>query len=305
VGSNRIRCDVQNLLTQRAIQSFMYLSDSLRDPHSVRWIENFLNTTGSLEYHGVGAGYLERFGGTWEAPLEAMMQAEKDVVIVAAKRRGRGHGGWSKDNPFLEERFVEFEIPIDPVSLAARILAVREQIANEWVTDLDVLQQANEQILDSYFATAVEERTGGVEGVPVAAFERTAVNLLNNHTGFSVGASSPFRKGNFDLLYNICTQTAIHRLLSDLSNDSRNEVPYQFLRDFYAEFAAEYFDGDQQYGRADDFLEQVCSWKCARDLPISVRLTPVVARSSTALGPRSHTAATHVFCSHPLAFSCS
>ena len=115
VGSNRVRCDVQNLLTQRAIQSFMYLSDSLRDPHSVRWIENFLNTTGSLEYHGVGAGYLERFGGTWEAPLEAMMQAEKGVVIVAAKRRGRGHGGWSKDNPFLEERFVEFEIDIDPV----------------------------------------------------------------------------------------------------------------------------------------------------------------------------------------------
>ena len=134
---------------------------------------------------------------------------------------------------------------------------MREQIASEWVTDLDVLQQANEQILDSYFATAVEERTGGVEGVPVAAFERTAVNLLNNHTGFSVGASSPFRKGNFDLLYNICTQTAIHRLLSDLSKDSRNEVPYQFLRDFYSEMAAEYFDGDQQYGRADDFLEQL------------------------------------------------
>ena len=36
---NSIRMDVRNFLTQRAIQSFLCLLDSCRDPHTVRWLE--------------------------------------------------------------------------------------------------------------------------------------------------------------------------------------------------------------------------------------------------------------------------
>jgi len=76
---------------------------------------------------------------------------KKDQIIVSAKRRGRGHGGWSKHNPHLEERWVEFPIDIEPASLAQRIMSVRGQISNEFIQDLDIVISANNQILDSYF----------------------------------------------------------------------------------------------------------------------------------------------------------
>jgi len=65
-----------------------------------------------------------------------MMQQPNDKIIVSAKRRGRGHGGWSKNNPYLEERWVEFNIDIHPASIVHRLLPVREQLAKEFERDL-------------------------------------------------------------------------------------------------------------------------------------------------------------------------
>ena len=53
---------------------------------------------------GTGARFIEDFGGNWDAPLLAMTAEPKSRIIVSAKRRGRGHGGWSKNNPYLKER---------------------------------------------------------------------------------------------------------------------------------------------------------------------------------------------------------
>lgn len=258
---NDSRTDVRNLLTQRAIQSFIFLCTSVRDPHSGKWIEDFLDAKNQLEFHGTGAAYIEQFGGTWDAPLLAMMERPKDVVVVSAKRSGKGHRGWSKNNPYLEDRYVEFNIDIDPVSLTSRILSVREQIANEWVTDLDVLAAANEGILESYFKIAKEERSkkdDELAASPQSAFERTAVNILGDNINFQSSANSPFRKGNFDLLYNLCTQASIHRVLREYREEGdAKKVPFAWLRDFYSDRVTEYFDGNQSYGRADDFIEEL------------------------------------------------
>jgi hypothetical protein len=254
---NDARTDVRNLLTQRAIQSFMYLCESCRDPHSGKWIEDFLDAKNHLEFHGTGAGYFERFGSTYDGPLLAMIEHPKDVVIVSAKRRGKGHGGWSKNNPYLEDRYVEFKIDIDPVSLASRILSVREQIANEWVTDLNILMEANDKILESYTRLAKEERRKKDDELvqtPQVAFERTAVNMLGDSISFINTATSPFRRGNFDLLYNLCTQVSIHRILRE---GKPKEISFAWLRDFYTERITDYFDGNQPYGRADDFIEEL------------------------------------------------
>jgi hypothetical protein len=84
------RINILNLLTQRAIQSFMFLCESVRDPHSGKWMQDFFETKNQLEYHGTGASYCTtQFGGTWDGPLLAMMEQPKDVVVVSAKRRGR------------------------------------------------------------------------------------------------------------------------------------------------------------------------------------------------------------------------
>lgn len=247
------RTDIRNLLTQRSIQSFMRLLEECRDPHSAKWIqEDFLQSGNLLDYHGTGAGFIESFGGTWDAPLIEMIGRPRDRIIVSAKRRGRGHGGWSKNNPYLEERWMEMTVDIHPSSLASRILSVREQIAKEWTQDLDILLTANDQILQSFFDTMKSSQNGQ------GSFERTAANMMNNIARSAVRTSSPFRRSNFDLMYNLCTQAAIHRILRErLAAGEEREISFIFLRDFYTEKAEEYFDGDLQSGRADDFFDDL------------------------------------------------
>ena len=273
VARNIARTDVRNFLTQRAFQSFMFLAEECRDPHTGKWIQDFLGLQNMLEYHGSGALDIDRFR-MWEASLVEMMEQPKDTVIVSAKRRGRGHGGWSKNNPYLPERWVEIPISIDPTSLTQRIMAVREQIGGEFVNDLAILRECNDMILDDYFAkvkaTRDEQQQQGqnVESYsymddpsrvnPTAiAFDRVGANILNNHTAFASVASSPFRRGNFDLLYNLATQESVHKLLRSLQAAGEAKiVSFEWLRDFYIDKVEEYFDGSLEYGRADDFIEE-------------------------------------------------
>ena len=71
-------------------------------------------------------------------------------------------------------------------------------------------------------------------------------------------SSSPFRKGSFDLLQLLSLQEAIHLVLREyMSMGEKKEVSFQFLREFYVERVANYFDGYVNYGRADDFLEEL------------------------------------------------
>ena len=264
-GDDDARTDIRNLLTQRAIQSFLRLCEECRDPHSAKWMtEDFLKTGNLLDYHGTGSRFLEDYGGLWDAPLLALISQPKERIIVSAKRRGRGHGGWSKNNPYLQERWVELPIDIDPPNLAMRILQVREQIAQEWVKDIDVLIESNDLILDSFFKTVKqrrEEEGRGSSNDAVAggdAFERTAAYKLNDNSRYANNLSSPFRRSNFDLMYNLCTQAAIHRILRQKkANGEEGEISFIFLRDFYVARAEEYFDGNLQFGQADDFIDEL------------------------------------------------
>lgn len=282
------RTDLRIFLTQRALQSFIFLLTSTRDPHTVRWMDEVYGF-GSLEsYHGTGAFNLTKWSD-WDSMLDDMIGREKSTVVIAAKRRGRGHGGWSKDNPYLEDRFVEFELDIDPPSLVSRILSVREQIAREWTSDLDCLVAANEQVLASYYETMAKSRVDEEECkdwdsdascIPVEemtaaytdgsadtsawgklerahAFDRTAMMMLSNSLAFDARGSSPYRKGNFDLLLLLATQESIHRVLKEYAQDESRRVSFEWLAEFYKARVRKYFDGAQEYGRADDFMEEL------------------------------------------------
>lgn len=240
----------------------------MNDPITVKWIEDFLDTRNQLEYHGLGAEYMARFGGTWDGPLLELTERPKEVVVVSKRcNRGSSHHGLETNpmartvtNPYIEDRYVEYDIDIDPVSFASRILAIREQIAKEWLlSDMDVITAANDQILDSYFKLAKEEREKKDRDrePPSLAFERTAAMFFANKISFE-DKMSLLRRGNFDLLYNLCTQASCHRLLRDLREAGKDEaLSFEWLRDFYLSRLADYFDGDQNYGRADDFLEEL------------------------------------------------
>lgn len=174
-------------------------------------------------------------------------------MIVSAKRRGRGHGGWSKNNPYLNERWVEYPIDINPASLVQRLLPVRNQLAKEFERDLDIVQMVDGMIMDSYFHRINTDSADDSTNQP--AFDRISVNILNNFTEFQEGAPSPLRRGNFDLLYSLCTHASAHELLRELKADSRDEITFEWFKTFYEQNVSKYFDGDQSFGRADDFID--------------------------------------------------
>jgi hypothetical protein len=173
---------------------------------------------------------------------------------------------------------VEFNIDIDPTSLATRIVSVREQIAREWVTDLNTLANANEMILTSYHAkssTGRSEECADFEESDdcirtedlvapysdngrIGAYDRTAMMMLSNSMDSDGRGSSPHRKGNFDLMDLLLTQESVHRVLRKYREmKSEREVSFAWLREFYVKRVTTHFDGDQRYGRADDFMDEV------------------------------------------------
>ena len=90
------------------------------------------------------------------------------------------------------------------------------------------------------------------------AFERGSVYLLNNHLSFSDVASSPLRSTNFDLLFLLATQESIHRVLVSYSKaGDEKKVPFVWLIDHYKSSLDTFFLGNQRFGRADDFLDDL------------------------------------------------
>ncbi len=170
-------------------------------------------------------------------------------------------------------------------------MSVREQIAIEWSRDLDLLAKANEEILESYHnynrlarqneanssssssssSSSKKQDVGGhdQESVPSDYFltpksseknqifhKLGMVDMLLNKEAFEGVKSSPFRKGSFDLLSLLSMQEGVHRVLRQYKAEN-NVVSLEWLRDFYIDKIDEYFDGNGQYGRADDFLEEL------------------------------------------------
>lgn len=167
----------------------------------------------------------------------------------------------------------------------SRIVSVRDQIANEWKADLETLKMANEMILDAYYDNLGVQRNeeclnlddeecvdtddlaagyGSIEDKLAKhkskqAYDRSAMIVLGNNIAAQDGrASSPFRKSTFDLLGLLATQESIHRVLRQYRDSGEERVvSFEWLRDFYVERVNEFFDGNQQYGRADDFMEEL------------------------------------------------
>ena len=83
MARNDARTCVKGFLTQRAIQSFMFLLEECRDPHSGKWIEDFLGLTNLGNYHGTGAFDIDRFP-SWQMVLVKMMEMPKGRHCISA-----------------------------------------------------------------------------------------------------------------------------------------------------------------------------------------------------------------------------
>uniref|UniRef100_A0A7S2NRH9 Uncharacterized protein n=1 Tax=Leptocylindrus danicus TaxID=163516 RepID=A0A7S2NRH9_9STRA len=305
-GKNKAKGGPRQFLTQRAIQSFMYLLSAHRDPHTVSYLEDFFQTPNLLNYHGTGALNATLFP-TWDSVFLHLMDEPKSQISVKARRRGRNRRGFTlgndhfldksnsasaddtrykpKENPYLKERFVEYKIDIDPMSLASRIMNVREQIAEEFTHDLKLIQIASSMTLEKYHETmrrARDDEMSDRYNVPAELSEYTGATgankdenpydgfmthlvgnadlavLFRNNNAFHLRSSSPLRRGNFDLLLLLVTQEATHRVLCNLSDDEDQQNQFDYLREFYAERLC-YFDGNGGYARHELFLQDLMS----------------------------------------------
>ena len=219
-----------------------------------------------------------------------MAQEPPAEIIIRAKRRGRGQGGWSKKNPYLEERFVEYKVDVDPPSLVTRILSIREQLAIELANDLELVSKAGELIIESYhenmrkrrddeesdrkteeecvmpdpndlafpYSTSPDECETTSDDMAFTA--RQGFVLLENDCVFAQSKPSPLRQGNFDLVNLLTLQEAIHRVLRDLRNDGSSGVAtFDFLLEFYKDRLKSCFDGDGRWYRDEVFLNDLMS----------------------------------------------
>jgi hypothetical protein len=120
------RTCIRNFLTQRSLQSFMFLLNEMKDPHTNQWLGEFLGSSHKtlLSFHGSGALDLERFYN-WDHVFNELMVKPLDAVIVELKPRGEGRG-LSKNNPYrmleVSSNFFELVSSRDIFLMASGIL---------------------------------------------------------------------------------------------------------------------------------------------------------------------------------------
>jgi len=166
--------DLRSFISQRCIQSFMFLLASTRDLHTVKWLDSFVKPItlnnyweedddykpgaedaflandkrlGSklLNYHGLAALNTTIFP-EWDSFFIHLLE-QPDTVLMIKTPVSLGHREYS-----------EFDIDIEPARLCARILSVREQLAKEMTVDLECIANMGQQLFESYWQNAKERK---------------------------------------------------------------------------------------------------------------------------------------------------
>lgn len=293
VGDWQLDNSFEQFLNQCSIQSLIFLINSLKDRHTALWLEDFtqpiihsktkeekskedqtlsnmaaalndamhetqmVRPIKLLSYHGLGAINTTRFP-TWDVYFEQLLQ---QPILEYTIESSRPH-------------VPSYTLDIVPASLCSRLISVREQIAREFVNDLDAIAEFSLTVMETYYRQQRQSNNNNnndkLERMPRYFLER------NDYEDYM---PSPLRKGNFDLLLAITTQEAIHRTLNRLCTNSNNNnknrdkndddddyclvegspdsVSVQFLRNFYVQRIGSHFTGSNIYGWADDFLDEL------------------------------------------------
>jgi len=251
---------IEQFLTQRSVQTFIFFLKECHDPYTARWIEDFTESTNLLSYHGTEAFSCERFPG-WDSLLTEMMAQPPDVLVLDIENN---LSGLSKNNPYRKKETVHrtIKIDIEPPSLAGRILSVRESLSREWTQDLELVISANKKITASYndkiANSHIENLPNGISSGDVNFRSGTSKHLEKHHA-FESGS-------NFDVLFLLSTQESVHRVLKKfIAAGDEKATSYQWLLDYYSQNADKYFNRNQRYGRANEFVDNLL-----RTLPYTI-----------------------------------
>jgi hypothetical protein len=202
-------------------------------------VEEPRKTSKLLQYHGLAALNSTLFP-SWLSYFEQLLEHPTETFIVESSVK----------------YIPDYDLEIDPSSLCSRIVSVREQISKEFVKDLQVISEMGGKTLEWYWESLKQKHDDDTK-VTIQR-ENLFFLELNADSNSNLGPS-PLRKGNFDLLILLCTQESIHRVLQhENRQDGPERATNEFLRAFYQD-RMHYFRGPQNYGRADDFVEELLS----------------------------------------------
>jgi hypothetical protein len=286
----RLPNDFSLFLTQRSIQSFMFLTSQLRDPETAFWVESFtqpnLVVSGNKKSKFSLSDVMPDLNdiGTTNWPSTNKEEKEEEIRTCHLLRY---HGlaamdttrfpTW--DNYFeklLEEpkeRWIiqghqahipEYSWEIDPSSLCSRILSVREQLSREFAKDLQVVSDMGGQTLQWYWERVRTQSSSSLSSLK-GSRDYFLFLEINVDDPLSDHKPSPLRRGNFDLLILLATEEAIHRVLNrwelkKSTGELRGSefVCHGFLENFYQD-KQHLFHGPVTYGKTDDILEDLLS----------------------------------------------
>lgn len=82
------RTDIRMFLTQRSIQSFVYLLNQCREDHTVRWLEKTLDFSSIDNFHGTGAFNQTKFP-EWDSVFLDCVDRPEEVVVLEVRQRRR------------------------------------------------------------------------------------------------------------------------------------------------------------------------------------------------------------------------
>lgn len=244
-GGGKPEPTIKQFLTQRSIQGLIGLMHINRDQITADWLCQWGDHPGLERYHGLHG--LQRPSTEY---IEDLLRSPAETVIVEFKRRGNGgHGGYSGNNPYLQNHVYEHKTDINPRSLGERLLQVREQLASEWIQALPLIEKENEEVWRSFFEK-VRSEDGTVDAM--ANLQHSAMEGFDpTHT-----TGSQNQGGDYDLLKSLATVQALKKVKKDAGGSEAGEAKAQWI-DRMANVWGGEFEEDMQIGASERFIEEL------------------------------------------------
>lgn len=234
-GDDRTERLIRNLLLQRSVQTQLHYFRELKNGFSTTWLADFSDAQGTarLAAKSTAGRLLHCHTGMrnveWDEYMMSMFNAPDVTQVVSVMGRSRPNG-LSPNNPYLKAAPSRpartYTETVRPAAVARQVLQIREEIAEEWVSDLALIEKDNVELLRHH-----------AEEVKHLVDDELRFQYLIQPCEAGDGESSPLRLASYDLLKNAVTAEALRLLVERLGKTAETQHSSGWLRGFSAEHA--------------------------------------------------------------------
>lgn len=237
---------VKDFLTQRAIQTSTYYYNEFGNGHLKEWVESFKDhhgrftgTMGDDVHHGCFA-----LAVPWKEFLGEMAMTPPETHEVKVPR---AQTSGSAGNPYIKQQYTVYTVDIKPLDVVDGILKAREEIAEEFRDDLELMALENKEVW-THHEEEVKNGSDEEEGHRMPAYD----------AGRSKASSTPLRRQSYDLLQKLTTFVAACTLIKNMQRDSAQADSAKWLFDFTQGYMEEFINQPARpYGVAKRYLQDM------------------------------------------------